>query len=226
MEALIDMDIPSYFIHAQKSKYDFALPSQYIEETAETWPPLPRGSLASGPWSNDWSQYENLRHWVVPANRWPMIDVGGFYHVDSIVPRIRLVMDTLGDIIPLAYRLDPEIVVYRIGHRYYKVTITKDVLNEFNFEDMVLPDVDVTLPLQSEFLEVLMRSNDRSHPRRYGKSGETDLLHAAEWMDRLLEVVAQNAKELEVELSEIGPDPNFWSGDDLTMIREKVTFRM
>ncbi|KLO11327.1 hypothetical protein SCHPADRAFT_855527 [Schizopora paradoxa] len=224
--ASIDMDIPPYFIHAQKSKYDFALPSQYIEETVETWPPLPRGSLASGPWSNDWSQYENLRHWVVPANRWPMIDVGGFYHVDSIVPRIRLVMDTLGDVIPLAYRLNPEIVVYRIGPRYYMVTVTKDVLNMLNFEDMPLPNLDVTSPLQSEFFEALTRSNVQPHPRRFGKSGEVGLFHAAKWVDRLLEVVAQNAEELKIELSEIGPDPNFWSEDDFIMIVEKVTYRM
>ncbi len=43
----VGMDIPSYYLHVQKSKYDFDLPLQLIEETVKTWPSLPEASLTS-----------------------------------------------------------------------------------------------------------------------------------------------------------------------------------
>lgn len=137
-----------------------------------------------------------------------MVDTGGHYYLISVVSYIRLAMCTFGDIIPLAYRLDPEVVIYRIGPRYYMVTIEKDEEDGFTFTDGALPNLDINQPLSEEFLENLIRSNGQDNLDRYGNVGEIELLDAAERIDSLLDVVAQNAYRLELEQSKIGSEAN------------------
>ncbi len=226
----VDIDIPPYYLLVQKSKHDFDLPFQLIEETVKTWPSLAEGSLTSGPWSSDWLRYDRVRHWVIPADRWPMNDTastsGGYYNFFPAAAYIRLSRTALGEIIPLAYRLDPEIVVFRIGPRHYMVTIYRDT-DEAEFVCGALPNLDAGAPLDGGLLENISRSNIQDNlSKRYGNTGDAELAEAAERIDYLLDVVARNACRLESELSKVGSDANWWSLEDLQMIHKKATVWM
>ncbi|TDL19722.1 hypothetical protein BD410DRAFT_841879 [Rickenella mellea] len=119
----VTLDLPLFHQHREYLHNDDAIPPQIVEQLIHHWR-LPGDMIISAPgWSNDWHQFKNLKHWIMPSLRWGRLDpdfIASDYWDYSTVNKIRFSFGFSGEPCPVLYLEDNhDMVIFRVGMRPY-----------------------------------------------------------------------------------------------------------
>lgn len=123
------MDLPDYYRHLKDIR-DGNVPSSIVDHANQEWDPFPinEQALNLSPWSNDWTTFDGIHNWILPASRWPVQDLK-YGLADDLLSKIRLKLNIVGStlVIPIAHcNEDVERVVVRVAGRLYRASIYSD----------------------------------------------------------------------------------------------------
>ncbi|KAL5536225.1 hypothetical protein ACEPAF_46 [Sanghuangporus sanghuang] len=164
-EAPVFLDLPLFYRLRKRYRIFHELPEDVIIQATSDWRDPRIGLITIGGWSNDWSKFEDIWHWIFPFSRWGPLDTDFHDEINGVFFRYRL--QTLGEIVPILYHTsNQQEILFRIGQRIFYSDPEQDDINEQGClgvlpltYDQFLNDPDAILPLLSDHG---LRSNLRS----------------------------------------------------------------
>ncbi|KLO11325.1 hypothetical protein SCHPADRAFT_477003 [Schizopora paradoxa] len=219
----VAMDIPAYY-HCHRGQMEKPVKDiGVIRDVTIHWP-VPENIQDINPWSCNWEKFEAAYDWVAPTNRWPANDPEFSIWIPTTASAC-ISLTTFGDIIPLAYRLDSDIVLFRVGPRlYFSSRDEEDGEPILSFS--ALPISFEASVLDGRLLEAYRQPDVLKNMwgKRYKYRGISALVGAARRMEDLIDTVNRHPDEFEATLERTGDDPDLWTSDDLKLIADKWLF--
>ncbi|EJD00064.1 uncharacterized protein FOMMEDRAFT_142523 [Fomitiporia mediterranea MF3/22] len=139
-QTAVRSNLPTFYDIRKHYKIWENLPTEEFKQITRDWIGQYAVPLSFAGWSNDWTRFQRIWDWIRPFSRWGSLDVDyDFYNTSCSIARMRL--QTLGDIIPVAYRTDDHSrAIFRTGERIFYCrtldrTVDRESVMDIDYED-------------------------------------------------------------------------------------------
>ncbi|KAL5510923.1 hypothetical protein ACEPAG_4680 [Sanghuangporus baumii] len=89
-EVAVFLDLPLFYSLRKRYRIFHRLPEDVIIQATSDWRDPRIGLITIGGWSNDWSKFEDIWHWILPFSRWGPLDPDFQDEINGVFFRHRL----------------------------------------------------------------------------------------------------------------------------------------